>query len=68
MHVQPPEPMVSSTERHQPRRLSYLMVMLAWFGIVLVVMLVAWLMLWGGVLEEPAGTGTDTAPGEVQRP
>jgi hypothetical protein len=52
--IEPPNPSVAVSGEVRRRGLGYLATTLIWFGILLAITLVAWVVLWSGGIREAA--------------
>jgi hypothetical protein len=65
MELEPPQPSVPETAGVRRGGRSYLAAALIWFGILLAITLVAWVVLWSGGIKEASPAGS--APSNAQR-
>ncbi len=70
MEIEPPQPTLPETGKLPRRGRGYLTVLLMWLGLLLVITLIAWVMLWSGGVKEAAseerGGGAGAAKTEQQ--
>jgi hypothetical protein len=60
MELEPPQPSVPETGEIRPGGRGYLATILIWFGVLLAVTILAWVVLWScGIIE---GAETDAMP------
>jgi hypothetical protein len=68
MEIDPPQPTFPDTAKDPPRGRGYLAVLLLWIGILLIITMIAWVMLWsGGVKQAASGDPGSAAAGAKMR-
>jgi hypothetical protein len=66
MELESPQPSVSeTTAEFRSGGRGYLAAALIWFGVLLVITLVAWAILWSGGIQEAAPTDAAPAAGQL---
>ena len=63
MEIEPPQPTFPHTGKIPPRSRSYLTVLLLWLGLLVVITLIAWVMLWSGGVKDAGNHGRGDGAG-----
>jgi hypothetical protein len=69
MEIEPPQPSFPDTGKMPRRGRAYLTVLLLWLGLLLVITMIAWVMLWSGGVKEarPVDRGEGASTGKTEQ-